>query len=93
MKEDYPQIFINYAKADNTASSTTPGWVESFSYVLKLMTVQILKKELNTGLKEEFACGEAVACRPHSFVTSPRPTLELFKALAPGRSPVYKSKT
>ena len=54
MTESHPEIFINHALEDNKAIDNKPGWVESFSYVVKLMTGQILHHNLNIALREEY---------------------------------------
>ncbi len=54
MRESYPQVFINYALSDNESVNNQPGWVESFSYVLKLMTAQILRDNIQISLRQDF---------------------------------------
>ncbi len=54
MRENYPQVFINYSASDNESKNNQPGWVESFSYVLRLMTTQILRDKTNIALRQDF---------------------------------------
>lgn len=58
MKESYPRVFINYAISDNESVNNQPGWVESFSYVLKLMTSQVLRDNTQLALREDFKAEE-----------------------------------
>lgn len=55
MKDNSLRIFINYASKDNQAIGNKQGWVESFSYVLKMMIGQILKASPEIVLREDNA--------------------------------------
>ncbi len=67
MKVSSQKIFINYSIDDNESIGNKPGWVESFSYVLKMITSQILKITLDVTLREDLKGDQINSEALHDF--------------------------